>query len=88
MQNQISHVQHIPEKKAQFGKLTEPLQKRLQRWLDNNNIQLWGHQTKAINSIRAGKNTVVVTSTASGKTLCYNLSVLNSLFNAKGKFSL
>ncbi len=79
--NQISYVQHIPEKKAQFGKLSEPLRNRLQRWLDLNDIKLWGHQAKAISSIRAGKNTVVVTSTASGKSLCYNLSVLNSLFN-------
>ncbi len=78
---QISHIHHIPEKKAKFGILKKPLRKRLQRWLDNNNINLWGHQAEAINAIRDGKNTVVVTSTASGKSLCYNLSVLQSILD-------
>ena len=77
--NQISHIQHIPAKEARFGKLKKPLKKRLQRWLDLNSIELWGHQVEAINSIRRGKNTVIVTSTASGKSLCYNLPVLHSI---------
>ncbi len=77
--NQISYIQHIPAKEAQFGNLNKPLKKRLQRWLDLNKIELWGHQTEAINYIREGKNTVIVTSTASGKSLCYNLPVLQSI---------
>ena len=36
--NQISYIQHIPAKEAQFGTLTKPLKKRLQRWLDSNKI--------------------------------------------------
>ncbi|TFG29950.1 MAG: DEAD/DEAH box helicase [Promethearchaeota archaeon] len=76
---QISYIQHIPAKKAEFGKLNQPLRKRLQRWLTNNSIELWGHQAEAINHISEGKNTVIVTSTASGKSLVYNLSVLNSI---------
>ena len=78
---QISYIQHIPAKKAQYGKLEKSLRKRLQRWLDNNSIELWGHQVDAINNILEGKNTVIVTSTASGKSLCYNLPVLQSIFN-------
>ncbi|GAI84887.1 unnamed protein product, partial [marine sediment metagenome] len=77
--DQIYHIEHIPQKEAQYGVLEEPLRKRLQRWLDNNNINLWRHQTDAINSIRKGKNTVIVTSTASGKSLCYNLPVIQSI---------
>jgi DEAD/DEAH box helicase domain-containing protein len=76
---QISHVEHIPESKAKFDDLRIPLRKRLQRWLDNNRIKLWSHQVEAINSIRDGKNTVTVTSTASGKSLCYNLPVLQEI---------
>ena len=53
----------------------------MQRWLDNNDIKLWRHQAEAINSIREGNNTVTVTSTASGKSLCYNLPVLDSILN-------
>lgn len=77
--NQIYHIEHIPQKKAQYGELEEPLRKRLQRWLDNNHLNLWRHQTDAINLIRKGKNTVIVTSTASGKSLCYNLPVVQSI---------
>ncbi len=77
--NQIYHIEHIPQKKAQYGELEEPLRKRLQRWLDNNHLNLWRHQTDAINLIRKEKNTVIVTSTASGKSLCYNLPVVQSI---------
>jgi DEAD/DEAH box helicase domain-containing protein len=77
--DQIYHIEHIPQKEAQYGVLEEPLRKRLQRWLDNNNIHLWRHQTDAINSIRKEKNTVIVTSTASGKSLCYNLPIIQSI---------
>ncbi len=78
---QISHIEHIPELRARFEDLDKPLRKRLERWLNTNNIKLWRHQADAINSIRKGNNTVVVTSTASGKSLCYNLPVLDSLLN-------
>jgi len=76
---QIIHIEDIPELKARYDNLEKPLRKRLQRWLDNNNVKLWGHQADAINLIRNGQNTVIITSTASGKSLCYNISVLNSI---------
>src|SRR6185295_8126263 len=37
------------------------------------------HQAEAYRAARDGKNTVVVTPTASGKTLCYNLPVLDRI---------
>src|SRR5207302_5691917 len=37
------------------------------------------HQARAIREVKAGKNVVVVTPTASGKTLCYNVPVLDTL---------
>ncbi|MFX1297189.1 MAG: DEAD/DEAH box helicase [Promethearchaeota archaeon] len=77
--NQIFHVQHIPRKSAVYGTLNKPLNRRLELWLKNNDINFWQHQADAINSIRKGQNTVIVTSTASGKTLCYNLPVINSI---------
>ncbi|MFW9872618.1 MAG: DEAD/DEAH box helicase [Candidatus Thorarchaeota archaeon] len=78
-QDQIYHIEHLPQKKAQYGELEEPLKKRLQHWLDLNTMKLWRHQADAINMIRKGYNTTIVTSTASGKSLCYNLSVLQSI---------
>jgi DEAD/DEAH box helicase domain-containing protein len=37
------------------------------------------HQAEAAEAVRAGKNVVIVTPTASGKTLCYNLPILNAI---------
>jgi len=77
--NQIYHIEHIPAETAQFDELEQPVRKRLQNWLNQYNIRLWTHQAEAINLIRQGKNTIIVTSTASGKSLCYNLPVLQSI---------
>lgn len=41
--------------------------------------QLYTHQADAFGHVEAGRNVVVVTPTASGKTLCYNLAVVNYL---------
>ena len=41
--------------------------------------QLYSHQAAAAELAKAGKNFVVVTPTASGKTLCYNLPILNAV---------
>jgi DEAD/DEAH box helicase domain-containing protein len=37
------------------------------------------HQADAAEAVHAGKNVVIVTPTASGKTLCYNLPVVNAI---------
>ena len=39
----------------------------------------YSHQSEAAESVHAGKNIVIVTPTASGKTLCYNLPILNAI---------
>jgi DEAD/DEAH box helicase domain-containing protein len=75
----ISHIHQIPAKAAEFGKLKSHLKKRLIKWLRDNSIELWAHQVEAIDNIIDGNNTVIVTSTASGKSLCYNLPVLQSI---------
>ncbi|MFX0039186.1 MAG: DEAD/DEAH box helicase [Promethearchaeota archaeon] len=77
--DQIHHIEDIDPQIAEFGDLEKPLSKRLKNWLNKDNIKLWAHQTEAINLIRESKNTVIVTSTASGKSLCYNLPVLHSI---------
>ncbi|HSP54862.1 MAG TPA: DEAD/DEAH box helicase, partial [Dehalococcoidia bacterium] len=40
---------------------------------------LYSHQAQAIEAVLAGRNVAVVTPTASGKTLCYNVPVLNAI---------
>jgi DEAD/DEAH box helicase domain-containing protein len=50
--------------------------------------RLYSHQREAVEAVRSGKNVVVVTPTASGKTLCYNLPVLNDKLENPGSRSL
>ena len=65
---------------GEFVDFPEALAPGLQRALVTRGIpQLYSHQAEAFQHAAGGKNVVVVTPTASGKTLCYNLPVLNGL---------
>jgi DEAD/DEAH box helicase domain-containing protein len=78
--DQITHVEHVPPRAAQFGRLEYPLHPALEEALAGLGVsRLYSHQAEAIAWARSGKHTVVVTPTASGKTLCYNLPVLDTL---------
>ena len=58
---------------------------RLKQALEKHGIaRLYTHQAEAFAASQLGKNIVVVTPTASGKTLCYNLPVLNLLLQDSG----
>ena len=79
-QDQIVHVQNIEKREAQYADLSESLPFPLRFALERIGVdRLYTHQVKAIKWIQAGKNIVIETGTASGKTLCYNLPVLESL---------
>ncbi len=88
-QGQVVHVQEIPAREAAYGSLTTPLPEPLQRALGKLGIgQLYQHQAEAVDHVRQGKHTAIVTSTASGKTLCYNLPVLETLLGDPGAKAL
>lgn len=79
---QIVHIQRIPHRDGEFGELDKPLHPALRLRLELVGISsLYTHQAQAINAVRCGKNVMVATSSASGKTLCYNLAVLESVLN-------
>ena len=48
-------------------------------WSRQGSERLYAHQAEAINAALAGQNVVIATSTASGKTLCFNVPVLEAL---------
>jgi len=76
----VAHIEHLPAREAEFADLDPPLPEELRQALADQGIErLYSHQVEAIEHLRAGKHVVVVTSTASGKTLCYNLPVLERL---------
>jgi len=76
---QIEHIEYFPSKKGNQGRLEYLLPASIQQYLDNRNIELYKHQTDAINLARRGENIVIATPTASGKTLAFNIPVFESL---------
>ena len=78
--SQIVHSQVIPGRDAVFSDVDPPFSYEIRQSLVRMGVnRLFSHQAEAINAARQGDNFVVVTSTASGKTLCYNLPVIESL---------
>ncbi|MDI9583301.1 MAG: DEAD/DEAH box helicase [Acidobacteriota bacterium] len=78
--NQIVWVEQLPAREARFADLPRPLSEPVAEALAAEGIQrLYTHQAAAVNAAREGDSLVVVTSTASGKTLCYNVPVLEAL---------
>ncbi len=77
---QIAHTQFIPSHDATFRELDKPIHPALQACLESSGISsLYTHQAGAINAVRRGENVMVATASASGKTLCYNLAVLEAI---------
>ncbi len=76
----ISHWHTQPPKEARYADFPPNLDLRLVRTLEEKGIkQLYTHQSEATEAIVNGDDVVVVTPTASGKTLCYNLPVVNEI---------
>jgi DEAD/DEAH box helicase domain-containing protein len=76
---QIAHVEVLPERPGRFGSPARPLPPPVARMLAGRRIErLYVHQVTALEAARAGQDFVVVTGTASGKTLCYNLPILEA----------
>ena len=76
----VTGWKEIPPREAAYGPFPRGLQPELLDVLKKRGIhQLYSHQSRAIDLVLQGKNVVVVTPTASGKTLCYNLPVVNGI---------
>ncbi|MFB3819650.1 MAG: DEAD/DEAH box helicase [Candidatus Methylomirabilales bacterium] len=76
----VVHVEEIPPRPPRFAALDPPLLPALARQLQGLGIQqLYTHQAEALAAARAGRDVLVVTGTASGKSLAYQLPVLESL---------
>ena len=76
---QIAHVEELPPRPGQFAAPSGALPDELAGLLQTHGIdQLYSHQVSALEGARARRDLVVVTGTASGKTLCYNLPILET----------
>jgi DEAD/DEAH box helicase domain-containing protein len=78
----VTTVRRLPAVAAQYAPFPEGLDERLMRALRSRGIeQIYTHQAEAIGHALGGRNVVIVTPTASGKTLCYNAPVLDAILN-------
>ena len=76
----LTHYEHLEKKSAVYGKLEYPLPQSLGNVLKSLGIsRLYSHQVKALDILETGKNLVVSTPTASGKSLIYHLHSLRVL---------
>lgn len=76
----ITYWMEIPAREAVYQEFPPFVDPRILNALKNRGIhKLYSHQATAYTHIHDGNNVVVVTPTASGKTLCYNLPVLDAI---------
>jgi DEAD/DEAH box helicase domain-containing protein len=78
--NSISGYHHIPAREATLVEIPATLDRRIRAVLESRGIdKLYSHQAEAFGLSQDRRNVVVVTPTASGKTLCYTLPVLQRI---------
>lgn len=85
----VRAIHHQPACEAETAAIPAEVGEPLRTALTARGVtDLYVHQAEAFTHAQAGKNVVVVTPTASGKTLCYNLPVLNHLLGDPGARAL
>src|SRR5882757_4485931 len=78
----VTAVRRFPAKEAQYGEFPQWMHADLVAAYAAKGVRRpYTHQAEAAEAVHAGKNVVIVTPTASGKTLCYNLPVLNAILD-------
>ncbi len=79
-QGGVTAIRHFPAREPRVAPFPASLSARLAEVLKARGFaSLYTHQALSFTLAREGKNLVVVTPTASGKTLCYNLPILSEL---------
>jgi DEAD/DEAH box helicase domain-containing protein len=75
----IVHTEITEPEPPRYGELDTPLSVTLEAYLQQKRIRLYSHQCEAINHVRANRNVIITTPTASGKTLAFNIPVFEHL---------
>ena len=76
----IAHVEHLAQHPPAHAEVPGGLHPAVQCALEKQGItHLYTHQAEAVGAVRAGHSVVVVTGTASGKTLCYTIPAVEAL---------
>ena len=78
--SQVTYWHTIPPRDPKLAEFPEGLHEGIRAALRHKNIeQLYTHQAESFRQVTAGNHVVTVTPTASGKTLCYNLPVVQKI---------
>ena len=76
----VIHHEVLPAREAEFAPFPDWVDPRIRAGLASRGIsELYTHQAAAIDAVHAGQDVVVVTPTASGKSLCYTVPVLQAI---------
>jgi len=87
--NNITHWRKFPAREGEYYDYPEYLNPDLVRILKSRGIsKLYSHQKEAVENIHNRQDTVIVTPTASGKTLCYNLPIIDCILKDKSSRAL
>jgi DEAD/DEAH box helicase domain-containing protein len=79
-EDSIRAIKHIPAQEGVYADYPAALYSGMRQALERKGyLKLYSHQRTSWDALQEGKHIVVVTPTASGKTLCYNLPVLNAI---------
>ena len=74
----IAHVETIPAKKVSFKKV-DNLNEKIIEYLDSRGVKLYTHQAETYEAIKNDENVIITTPTASGKTLAFNLPIMETM---------
>jgi len=76
----VTRWEVVPAVEGSYRDIPEELDPRIREALVTRGIKkLYSHQAAAVEAVSRGNHTVIVTPTASGKTLCYNLPVVGAM---------
>jgi len=76
----IEHVETIPGREAEYSDVDD-LPENIMEYLEGKGIRPYRHQKETLEAARRGENVLITTPTASGKTLAFNLPILEALTN-------
>src|SRR5690348_6392680 len=80
LMSQVTYWHTLKPREAKLAPFPQDLHAGITGALQVKGInQLYTHQAESYQAVRQGKHIVTVTPTASGKTLCYNLPVLQGI---------
>ena len=80
--DQIVYTHQVARREARYAQTAKPLGDAIKKMLAASGIhQLYSHQAAAIDLLRDRRNVVIATGTASGKSLCYQIPLIETLLD-------